>query len=40
MFKTTINGTEYYCISEEEKQHILTVLEKVEDLGDKNDHIL
>ena len=34
MFKTEINGIPYYCISEEEKEHLLKVLEKVEQIGD------
>ena len=34
MFKTTIDGKQYYCLSEEEKEHLLNVLEKAEELGD------
>lgn len=34
MFKTTIEGIQYYCMTEEEKQHIIDVLNKVESLGD------
>lgn len=34
MFKKTIDGITYYCISEQEKEQIFTVLDKVEELGD------
>jgi len=34
MFKTKIDGITYYCISEQEKEQIFNVLNKVEELGD------
>lgn len=34
MFKQEINGETYYCFSEQEKEQILNVLNKVEELGD------
>lgn len=34
MFKTTIEGKEYYCLTEEEKTRIFKVLDKVQELGD------
>ena len=34
MFKRIIDGKAYYCLTEEEKEQIFNVLEKVEDIGD------
>ena len=34
MFKKEIDGEIYYCLSEDEKNKLISVIERVEDLGD------